>query len=115
MVTPPATQTTPAAAEQNAEGNQSSNGRAVGHQKHRNHAPPGQLRKAENPPPHGLALGHRKHYPPGQARKAERSHDGKSENDDDQGEDSKGNSGQGDDSEGNNGHEHSGHGRGNGG
>jgi hypothetical protein len=102
VVTPPATQLTPAAAGQNDEGNRSSHGLALGHHKHESHVPPGQLRKAENPPPRGLALGHRTHVPPGQARKAERSSES---NDDDQGESSRGNSD----------HKHSSHGRGHGG
>jgi hypothetical protein len=117
VVTQPTTQPTPAAAGDNDEGDHGSNGLALGHQKHRNHVPPGQLRKAQNPPPRGLALGHRKHYPPGQERKAERSGDGdRHENDDDQGEDSHDSSGHhGHSDHGNNGHEHSGHGRGHGG
>jgi hypothetical protein len=51
------------------EGNQSSNGLALGHLKHRNHVPPGQAKKEQNPPPRGWAFGHRDHVPPGQAKK----------------------------------------------
>jgi hypothetical protein len=109
VVTQPTTQPTRAATGENDEGNDTSHGLALGHEKHRIHIPPGQLRKAQNPPPRGRALGHRKHYPPGQARKAERSGDSESNEDDGQDEGSHGNSGHEHPGHDNSGHEHPGH------